>query len=195
MDEERVKLTMLGISFSPLTSGAYAMILEDEERRYRIQMVIGAMEAQSISTVLEGITSLRPMTHDLFCNFSRAFGVRLIDVYIYKYEDGIFSAEMRFADDKREVTIDARTSDAVSIAVRMGAPIFINRQLLKEVAILRDDLPGPEIERPVDPAYPSAQAEPENMTVQQLQNLLDKYISEENYEEAARISQILKSKK
>lgn len=194
MDGEKIKLTVFGISINPVSSAAYAMILEDEERRHRLQVVIGPTEAQSISSAIEGYKSLRPMTHDLFCTFSQTFGIKLVEVCINKFEDGIFSAEMRFVNSKGETVIDSRTSDAVAIALRMGAPIYITRQLLDIVGVSRDDVPETESEKIQEAAAPSSPSDPQQMNVAQLQTLLKKYIADENYEEAARISQILKEK-
>ena len=120
---DRVKLSVMGMSYSPMQSGAFAMLLAQEDGPYKIPIVIGAPEAQSIAIKLENIVTPRPMTHDLFCSFANAFGIVMEEVFIYKFEDGIFSSEIKFTDGEREVTIDARTSDAVAIAVRTGAPI------------------------------------------------------------------------
>ena len=124
MDTDRIALKVLGISYSHTQSGAYALVLAQVGGPIRIPVVIGASEAQSIAMKIEGITPPRPMTHDLMANFCRAFGMGLKEVFIYKFEDGIFYSEMTFSDSEREVSLDARTSDAIALAMRMGAPIF-----------------------------------------------------------------------
>ena len=113
MASDRIKLKVLGISYSQIQSGAYALILAQVGGPYRIPVVIGAAEAQSIALRMENITPPRPMTHDLFVSFAHAFGVKLKEVFIYRFEDGIFSSELTFTDTERSVVIDSRTSDAI----------------------------------------------------------------------------------
>ena len=115
---EKIRLRVLGISYSQIQSGAYALILAQVDGPYRIPVVIGASEAQSIAIRMENIIPPRPMTHDLFVSFAHAFGVKLKEVMIYKFEDGIFSSELTFTDGERQVVIDSRTSDAIGIAMR-----------------------------------------------------------------------------
>lgn len=95
-DENRVRLKVMGLSYSQIQSGAYALILAQVGGPMRIPVVIGAAEAQSIAMKMENITPPRPMTHDLFVSFAHAFGVKLTEVFIYKFEDGIFSSEITF---------------------------------------------------------------------------------------------------
>lgn len=187
-NNDRVKLNVLGISYNPLQSGAFGMLLAEEGGRHRIPIVIGSAEAQSIAINLEGVITPRPMTHDLFCSFAQAFGVSLEEVYIYKFEDGIFSSELKFTDGEREVTIDSRTSDAVAIAIRCGAPIYTTRQILE----LAGTVAEPE-EASHDDETPKTQ-DPSDLSKEELQSLLNRYIEEENYEEAAKISRLLKEK-
>ena len=97
--DSRIRLSVLGISYSQIQSGAYALILAQVDGPYRIPVVIGAAEAQSIALRLESIVPPRPMTHDLFVSFAHAFGVKLKEVFIYKFEDGIFSSELTFTDE------------------------------------------------------------------------------------------------
>ncbi|MDE6306034.1 MAG: bifunctional nuclease family protein, partial [Muribaculaceae bacterium] len=116
--EERIRLEVLGISYSQIQSGAYALILAQTDGPIRIPIVIGAAEAQSIAIRMEGIKPPRPLTHDLFTTFAHAFGVKLLEVYIYRFENGIFSSELTFSDGERQIVIDSRTSDAIAIAMR-----------------------------------------------------------------------------
>ena len=130
--EDRVKLKVMGISYSQIQAGAYALILAQVGGPFRIPVVIGAAEAQSIALKMEGINPPRPMTHDLFVSFAHAFGVKLREVFIYKFEDGIFSSELTFSDGERTVTIDSRTSDGIAIAMRTNAPIYTTHEILNE---------------------------------------------------------------
>lgn len=187
----------MGLSYNQLQSGAFALLLAQEDGPYRIPVVIGAAEAQSIAIRLEGITPPRPLTHDLFMSFAQAFGVRLREVFIYRFEDGIFSSELTFSDGDRQIVLDARTSDAIAIAMRCKAPIWTTRAILEETGFIIEDEPSsnagesPEAETTDISADPA----PERLAVEELEKMLARLIEDENYEEAARISEIIKSKK
>lgn len=203
---------MLGISYSQIQSGAYALILAQENGPYRIPVVIGAAEAQSIAMRMESITPPRPMTHDLFVSFAHAFGVRLKEVFIYRFEDGIFSSELTFASDDRVIRIDSRTSDAIAIAMRTGSPIYTTPEILKETGFLMDthtddtDREDEEAadgapvytddsDRPVETDSDSPYSRLENFTIEELERTLNRLIDKEQYEEAARVNEILKRKR
>ena len=194
--DDRIKLKVLGLSYNQLQSGAFALLLAQEDGPYRIPVVIGAAEAQSIAIRLESITPSRPLTRDLFMSFAQAFGVRLREVFIYKFEDGIFSSELTFDDGERQVVLDARTSDAIAIALRCRAPIWTTRAILEETGFIIEDDPTaePSAERQPSPEV-TAEPNPENFAVEELEKLLAKLIDDEDYEQAARISEILKRKK
>lgn len=199
---ERIRLKVLGISYSQIQSGAYALILAQVGGPYRIPVVIGAAEAQSIALRMESITPPRPMTHDLFVSFAHAFGVSLKEVFIYKFEDGIFSSELTFTDGDRTVKIDSRTSDAIAIAMRTGAPIYTTGDIIDETGFVMEVQPGEESEDEAAaagaPTYSDDEAHSpriENYTVEVLEKTLAKLIEQENYEEAARVNEILKKKK
>lgn len=199
--EERVRLRVMGISYSPLQSGAFALILAQENGPYRIPVVIGAAEAQSIAIKIEDVIPPRPMTHDLFCSFAHAFGVTLKDVFIYKFEDGIFSSELTFSDGERQVVLDSRTSDAIAIAIRTQAPIYTTMAIVKETGTIfndQDDDDGSDISGGQDKKTEEpGRQEPklENYAIEELERTLSRLIDEENYEEAARVNEILNRKK
>lgn len=202
--ENRVKLRVLGISYSQIQAGAYALILAQVNGPFRIPVVIGAAEAQSIALKMEGITPPRPMTHDLFVSFAHAFGVKLEEVFIYKFEDGIFSSELTFSDGERTVTIDSRTSDAIAIAMRTNAPIFTTRQILDETGFemeVQDDSEGnPDSteasDELLDDEHPgNSEPKLENYAIEELEKTLNRLIEREEYEEAARVAEILRKKR
>ena len=211
MASDRIKLKVLGISYSQIQSGAYALILAQVGGPYRIPVVIGAAEAQSIALRMENITPPRPMTHDLFVSFAHAFGVKLKEVFIYRFEDGIFSSELTFTDTERSVVIDSRTSDAIAIAIRTGAPIYTTQEILAETGFLMDMQEttdededaaegAPEFNEEDEPEILNdgiSTQEPrlENYTIEELERTLQRLIDKEQYEEAARVSEILKRKK
>lgn len=195
--EDRVKLSVLGLSYNQLQSGAFALLLAQVDGPYRIPVVIGAAEAQSIAIRMEGITPPRPLTHDLFISFAQAFGIRLREVFIYKFEDGIFSSELTFSDGERQIVLDARTSDAIAIAMRCKAPIWTTHAILEETGFIIEDDPTAK-ESTADSNDTSdivAEPNPEKFAIEELEKLLSKLIEDENYEEAAKISAILKKKR
>jgi hypothetical protein len=200
--ENRVKLSVMGISYSPMQNGAFALLLAvDGDSKVRIPVVIGGAEAQSIAIKLERVRTPRPLTHDLFCSFAHAFGVRLKEVFIYRFEDGIYSSELTFTDGSRTIGLDARTSDAIAIAMRADAPIYTTQAIVDETGIELEEVEPDPVSAGNDNATDEAQqsAEPEqneeHLTVKELETRLAKLIEEENYEEAARISAILKKRK
>lgn len=199
---DRVRLKVLGISYSQIQTGAYALILAQSDGPYRIPVVIGAAEAQSIALRMESITPPRPMTHDLFVSFAHAFGVKLTDVFIYKFEDGIFSSELKFTDGERTIKIDSRTSDAIAIAMRTGTPIYTTRNILDETGFIMEvqsdeDLDNDDEDSDQDYSVETPFSEPklENYTVEELERTLEKLIRDEQYEEAAKVSELIKKKK
>ncbi len=188
---EKVSIHVMGLSYSQIQSGAYALILAEDNGLRRIPVIIGTAEAQSIAVALEGIRTPRPLTHDLFVSFAHAFGVKLHEVYIHSYEDGIFSSELTFSDGQRTVKIDARTSDAISIALRTHTPIFTSEDILQRAGFV--------IEQEVHEQHNvrtdyQAEPDPEHFTIEELERTLITLIDNEDYEEAARISEILNRK-
>ncbi|WP_300504858.1 bifunctional nuclease family protein [uncultured Duncaniella sp.] len=198
-NDDRVRLKVMGLSYSQIQAGAYALILAQVGGPYRIPVVIGAAEAQSIALKMESITPPRPMTHDIFVSFAHAFGVKLEEVFIYKFEDGIFSSEMTFSDGERTVTIDSRTSDAIAIAMRTGAPIFTTPEILDETGFemeIKEEGDG-DHEPDSEEDTMTANREPrlENYAIEELEKTLQKLIEREEYEEAARVADIIKRKR
>ena len=196
----------MGISYSELQSGAYALLLSEENGPHKIPIVIGAAEAQSIAIKMESITPPRPLTHDLFVSFAHAFGVKLTEVFIYRFEDGIFYSELTFTDtDGRTVQLDARTSDAIAIAMRTHTPIYTTREVVDETGfIIRDSQGGNQDGSNMASEVNDSEvlgadyfAEPklENYAIEELERTLNQLIDDENYEEAARVNEILQRKR
>lgn len=201
---ERVRLKVLGLSYSQIQNGAYALILAQVGGPYRIPVVIGASEAQAIAVQMEGITPPRPLTHDLLCSLPRAFGIVLKEVFIYRFADGVFYSELTLTDGERTVNLDARTSDAVAMAMRTGSPIFTTREVLEETGFelevtdaseSAEDIEAPDAETAdsSDDA-PDRQPRLENYSLEELRRTLDSLIDREEYEEAARVAEIIRRK-
>jgi bifunctional DNase/RNase len=196
MDKQKIKLNILGLSYSQTQSGAYALVLAEEEGERRIPIIIGAVEAQSIAIKLEGLEPPRPLTHDLFLNFARAFKINITEVVIYKLEEGIFYSELICLYNDEIVRIDSRTSDAVSLALRFNCPIYTFEEILQKAGIVLDfgdqDEPPSEKNAPGNSDSLSPLA---NKTTQELKELLNETIENENYEKASEIRDEIKHRK
>ncbi len=143
---EKIKLEIIGMSFSQLQNGAYALILGETEGTRRLPIIIGGFEAQSIALELEKMKPSRPLTHDLFKTFSLSFGITLKEVIIHRLAEGIFYAYLICTDGDREVEIDSRTSDAVALALRFKCPIYTTPEVLDSAAVEMIDIDPEETE-------------------------------------------------
>ncbi len=192
-----IRLRVLGISYSQIQSGAYALILAQADGPYRIPVVVGSAEAQSIAIKMEGIIPPRPMTHDLFASLAQAFGIELQDVFIHKFEEGIFSSELTFIDRSgKQVVLDARTSDAIAIAMRTNSPIWTTPEILEETGFIME-IKEAEPTLPSDEDIKQSLGEPDlgKLTIAELEEMLSKCIENEEYEEAARIMELISKRK
>ena len=191
---DRVKLKVLGLSYSMSQAGAYALILSDEQDLHRIPIVIGMPEAQSIAIQLEKIQTQRPLTHDLVKTLADALKVALKEVFIYHLEAGIFYAELLFEADKSIVKIDSRTSDAIALALRYGCPIYTTPEIVEKAGILV----GQEGNHSEQPTFVrEIENEKDSMldySVQELGRMLDEAVQNEEYEKASKFRDVLKNK-
>ncbi|MDR1623750.1 MAG: bifunctional nuclease family protein [Tannerellaceae bacterium] len=137
--DTRVKLRVQGLTNSQIQSGAYALILAEEKGSRRIPIIVGTTEAQSIAIALEKINPPRPLTHDLFSTFLQSFDIRLHEVFIYKFEDGIFFSELLFDNGMRRVCLDSRTSDAIAIALRVQCDIYTTEGIIRECGVVLEE--------------------------------------------------------
>ena len=187
-----VSLIIKGISYSQAQNGAYALILEEESGERKLPIVIGAFEAQAIAVALEeDLKPPRPLTHDLFKNTLSRFDVHLDYVLIHKLKEGVFYASLICSKDGKEEIIDARTSDAVALAARFGAPIHTYSTILDQAGITFSSLDmNVKKTPPSDPESVSSAASPlpsnyRSYSEKQLQAALKKAVSDEDYEKAA----------
>jgi hypothetical protein len=132
---KRIKLKVMGISYSQTQSGAYALLLIEENGNRRIPIIIGGFEAQAIVIKLENLEPPRPLTHDLFKKFADQFNIAVMEVMIYKLEEGVFFSRLVCNNGEKEYSIDSRTSDAVAIALRFGCPIYISEDILEKAQL------------------------------------------------------------
>ena len=187
--ENLIELKVLGITRSEVQPGAYALLLEnadstpDEARR--IPIVVGAAEAQSIAVNLEQVVPSRPLTHDLFVSMFHVYGVELQRVVIYSFKDGVFAAMLHVNNGTVAAEIDARTSDAIAIALRTGAPIFTTPEVMS--------LTSYEWRR--DGNYrPQKPVRLEDLPLEKLERRMQHYVDKEEYEKAARVQKIIAQK-
>lgn len=188
------KLTIRGISYSQTQSGAYALLLEDEETGVKLPVVIGNFEAQAISLGLEkDIHPPRPLTHDLFSKFVQSSGFTLNSIIIYQIIDGVFFSNLNFKNtvNEQELILDARTSDAVAMAVRFSAPIYTTEQVLSEAGILLElDIPPILEENTID--IDNEMDSLRNLSSEDLNNLLENAVKDEDFDAALEIQQEIK---
>ncbi|MEZ7876284.1 MAG: bifunctional nuclease family protein [Polaribacter sp.] len=193
-----IKLTIKGISYSQTQTGAYALVLSEMEGSRTLPIIIGAFEAQSIAIALEKeIRPPRPLTHDLFKTFSDRFSIEIKEVIIHKLIDGVFFSSLICQKDGVEEVIDARTSDAIAIAVRFQAPIFTYENILDKAGVflkIEDELGLNDLSETEeissegeDLLEVDATSLGSKLSVSELNDQLDKAIADENYELAAKI--------
>ncbi|MEX1384221.1 bifunctional nuclease domain-containing protein [Lutibacter sp.] len=191
-----VRLNIKGISYSQTQSGAYALVLSEEEGNRTLPIVIGAFEAQSIAIALEKeIKPPRPLTHDLFKTFADRFQIKIKQVIIHKLVDGVFYSSLICERDNIEEIIDTRTSDAIALATRFNAPIFTYENILDKAGIylkMKDELsPGKEddmgIEKLIEETEPVKKSTFSKASLKQLHEKLEKAVQDEDYELAAKI--------
>lgn len=184
---QKIRLNILGLSVSQTQSGAYALVLAEENGERRIPIIIGPVEAQAIAIQLEGLRPPRPLTHDLIKNLAFAFDIALLEVTIYKLEEGIFYSELLCEMNGKEVKIDSRTSDAVALALRFRCPIYTSEDILQKAGIVleHDDEGSPlkgsleeEMEEPTGSSY-------SQYSTNELEELLNEAIQNEDYEKAS----------
>ncbi|MBM3422801.1 MAG: bifunctional nuclease family protein [Chlorobi bacterium] len=190
----KLQVDILGLSTSPHTNGAYALILYEVEGKRKLPIIIGGFEAQAIALKLENIKPPRPFTHDLFKNISDAFGLHVNEIVIDELHNETFYAKVICELGGEIHEIDARPSDAIAIAVRFNAPVFVTEDIMDEAGIREEqkDDEGGEL-----PGEPEDEPEPEEVTaslpkspeakLEDLETRLDDAVKREDYEEAARL--------
>ncbi|MEZ5197298.1 MAG: bifunctional nuclease family protein [Bacteroidales bacterium] len=186
---EKIKLEIIGMSYSQSQSGAYALILGEVAGQRRLPIIIGGFEAQAIAIELEKMKPTRPLTHDLFKSFAETFGITISEVVINNFIQGVFHAELVCLDGKRELRIDARTSDAVALALRFHCPIYTYEKIMSAAGIIVDE--KKETAEGSKSKSKTEKSETKNIyeqyTTTELKDLLQKAVEKEEYEKASRI--------
>lgn len=193
---KKVKLDIVGLSYSQTQSGAYALVLGEVNGRRRLPIIIGAFEAQAIAIEIEKMTPTRPLTHDLFKTFAHAYQIEISEIIIYNLVDGVFFAKLICTDGQNTQEIDARTSDAIALAVRFNATIYTYEFILSSAGIViesndflfLENLDSITKEQSSDDMPTSIPVSGyQSLGITELQEKLNEALAEEAYEKAARI--------
>ena len=189
MNQTRIELQIADIAPSGSTSGAYAMVLAEIEGNRRLPIVIGGAEAQAIAIELEKMTPSRPLTHDLFRSLAHSFAIEIEEVLIYNLVEGIFFSKVIANLNGRTAEIDARTSDAVAIAVRFNCPIYCYGFILDQAGVSSEEASEElEMEDPdIDLEEITATTDASSLNLDELQRQLDSALEQEDYEKATRL--------
>ncbi|WP_426667147.1 bifunctional nuclease domain-containing protein [Mucilaginibacter sp. McL0603] len=196
---KKIKLDIVGLSYSQTQSGAYALVLGEVNGRRRLPIIIGSFEAQAIAIEIEKMTPSRPLTHDLFKNFAQAYSITIQEIIIYNLVDGIFYAKLICSDGKKVVEIDARTSDAIAMAVRFDCAIYTYEFILSTAGIViegndfvyLENMSDATEEKAVTPATSGYSS----LSVDELKSKLQEALTDEAYEKAAKIRDELNRRK
>ena len=203
---ELISLKVKGISYSETKSGAYALILNEKDGNRKLPIIIGGFEAQSIAIAIEDdIKPSRPLTHDLFRNFADKFNIKIKKVIIHKLLDGVFYSSIICERNKIEEVIDSRTSDAIALALRFNAPILTYNSILEKAGFTTSISSNKNLKTPNEnwsQEFFSQNIDknliPKDLNkikTSELKSFLNKMVSKENYEQAARLrDELLKRK-
>lgn len=191
--EKRYRLELVGITYNQIESGVYALILQQAGGKRRIPIIIGFPEAQAIECKLQEVATPRPLTHDTMVTALSVFGISLLEVEIRKLPNGVFAANLLLSDGENERIVDSRSSDAVALAVRVGAPIYTSESVLLESGFEPEEKNSGESVQSEDVV--SENSDLSLMTVSQLSQAMAVAAENEDYEEAARIKLEIEKRK
>lgn len=193
---KKVKLEIVGLSYSQTQTGAYALVLGEAKGKRRLPIIIGGFEAQAIAIELEKMTPSRPLTHDLFKTFAEGFNISISEVIIYNLVEGIFFAKLICNDGEKNVEIDARTSDAIALAVRFSCPINTYEFILSQAGIILDDEALAAVsESGAESRVDIEETDYLKKSTEELKQMLENALSEEDYEKASHIRDELNNRK
>jgi len=197
---DKIKLEILGLSSSQSQSGSFALVLGETPGSRRLPIIIGMFEAQAIAIEIEKIVPNRPMTHDLFKSFAHSFNYSVKEIVISDLKEGVFFAKIVCDNGMETVEIDSRPSDAIAIGIRFDAPIYTYEKIMSEAGIVLTDEKGEEdiseLKKPVEKSSSPGSSAPQsksdfdklkNLSMDKLNDMLDKMIQSEDYEKAAKI--------
>jgi hypothetical protein len=191
---KKIELNIVGLSYSQAQSNSYALVLGETNGKRRLPIVIGHYEAQAIALELEKMKPSRPLTHDLFYNFAKTFGINVVEVQITKFHEGIFYASLVCNNGLSTYEIDSRTSDAVALSIRFHCPIFTTEEIMSQAGILFEE------EEPSSDSLDSASDDEiysdfRNLSITELEEELQKAVDAEDYEKASLIRDEIRKRK
>jgi bifunctional DNase/RNase len=183
---DKLRLEVIGMSYSQSQSGAYALILGEVKGSRRLPIIIGGFEAQAIAVELEKMKPARPLTHDLFKSFADNYRIAIKEVIIDQFRQGVFHAKLICVSQGVESILDSRTSDAVALAIRFKCPIYTYENIIREAGMAID-----EKAEATEPILTTPEEEPEEefevFSLSELKEMLQKAVDQEDYEKASRI--------
>ncbi len=200
---KKIRLDIVGLSYSQTQTGAYALVLGEANGKRRLPIIIGGFEAQAIAIELEKMTPSRPLTHDLFKTFADNFDIAISEIIIYQLTEGIFYSRLVCTNADREIEIDARTSDAIALAVRFSSPIFTYENIMASAGILLDndnesineDGLKELLEEEPKAAEKKQSVDYKSKSTEELKNMLQVALEDEKYELASNIRDELNNRK
>jgi len=194
---EKIELEIVGITFSQSQSGAYVLILKEIEGDRNLPILIGQSEAQAIAMELQSVKSPRPITHDLIKNIAKTFNIKLNEIIINDFKEGIYYALLVFERENKIYKVDARPSDAVALALRFNCPIYTTPEILYETGFIltgseKDIVPPPNMQKEAEEVKePSFNL----YTLEELEKMLEEAVEREDYEMASKLRDEIKKRK
>ncbi len=188
VEDKKIKLSVLGFSFNQTQSGTYGLVLAEEGGVRRLMIVVGTPEAQSIAFKLQNTEPPRPLTHDLFYSFMNSFDIKLEEVLIYKYENGVFYSQLYFKQGDKTVTVESRTSDAIGIALRSNSKIYTTDEIMRDLAVVFTEGDEEAASKDMFTAGDTTANYTDSYALlnqEELQSMLDDAIEHEDYELAS----------
>ena len=195
---KKIELEIVALSHSITQTHSYAVVLGEVNGLRRLPIVIGGFEAQAIAVALEKMNPSRPLTHDLMKNFMVAFSIDLHEIIISDLQEGIFFSKLICSTDQETIEIDSRTSDAIALAVRFGCPIYTYEKIIDGAGIIPDEADQPQQAEEVvskTTVESEAQQDLKNMSLDELNTLLNDVLEKEDYMKAIAIRDEINSRK
>ena len=187
MTDNKIEMDVMGITYSQIQAGAYALLLKQRDGDLRVPIVVGTSEAQSIAMRMEHVMPPRPLSHDLMVSMFHAFGISLDEVMIYKFSEGVFMSKLKLSTNNQDLELESRTSDAIALALRTNAPIYTTQEVLDKTGFLiKDSEQGKVAVKP--------KRSLNDMTLEELQKKLNRAVELEKYELAASIQKAINEK-
>lgn len=184
MADNKIEMDVMGITYSQIQQGAYALLLRQHDGDLRVPIVVGTSEAQSIAMRLENVIPPRPLSHDLIVSMFHAFGISLDEVLIYSFNEGVFMSRLKLSTNDKDLELESRTSDAIALALRTNAPIYATQEVLNKTGFVIKD--GDQGKVAVKPKRSLT-----DLSIEELQQKLGRAVELEKYELAASIQKAI----